>query len=59
MQVAIDQFRANIQRVCHLLVLHNHLAAANPVLDLSDILRAQIVLVVSALDHYVHEITRV
>lgn len=30
-----------------------------PVVDTTDILRAQIVLTVSALDHYVHEITRI
>jgi hypothetical protein len=57
-QAAIDQFRANVLRVRHLLVLHNQLAAANPGQDVSDILRSQIVMVVSALDHYIHEIAR-
>ena len=28
-------------------------------LDLTDLLRSQIVMVVSALDHYIHEITRI
>ena len=30
-----------------------------PSVDLTDLLRAQIVMIVSALDHYIHEITRV
>ena len=30
-----------------------------PAVDLTDLLRAQIVMIVSALDHYIHEITRV
>jgi len=59
MQQALDQFRANIQHVRNLHGLHVYFSAATtPALDLSDLLRAQIVLVVSALDFYIHEVTR-
>ena len=34
-------------------------ALTTPVVDLTDLLRAQIVMIVSALDHYIHEITRI
>jgi len=59
MQQALDQFRSNIQHVCNLHNLYVYFSSATTaVLDLSDLLRAQIVLTVSALDHYVHELTR-
>jgi len=59
MHKAIQQFRSNIQRVHSLGGLYLSLARlTTPVVDATDILRAQIVLTVSALDHYVHEITR-
>jgi hypothetical protein len=59
MQAALDQFRANILRVRNLSSLHAYFSSVpTPALDLSDILRTQIVMVVSALDHYVHELTR-
>lgn len=59
MQAAIEQFRANIERVRDLGAVERALSVQTTnALDLSDILRAEIVLVVSALDHYVHEITR-
>jgi hypothetical protein len=59
MDKAIQQFRSNIQRVHSLGGLYLSLARlTTPVVDATDILRAQIVLTVSALDHYVHEITR-
>ena len=59
MQEAIDQFRSNIQHVRNLYSLYVYFTTATTsVLDLSDLLRAQIVLTVSALDHYVHELTR-
>jgi hypothetical protein len=59
MQTALDQFRASIQRVRDLHALYTYLSTATtPALDLSDLLRAQIVLCVSALDFYVHELTR-
>ncbi|PSF38376.1 hypothetical protein C7H19_05140 [Aphanothece hegewaldii CCALA 016] len=57
MQSALDQFRISIGRVRDLISLHNSIKAqATPALDLSDILRAALVLAVSALDYYVHEI---
>lgn len=59
MQAAIEQFRANVERVRNLGSVEKALSVQTTnALDLSDILRAEIVLVVSALDHYVHEITR-
>lgn len=59
MHSAIQQFRPNIERVRGLGGLYIALSRlTTPVVDATDILRAQIVLTVSALDHYVHEITR-
>ena len=56
----LQQFRENIERVQSLGGLYNVLSQqATAALDLTDLLRSQIVMVVSALDHYVHEITRV
>lgn len=56
----IEQFQENIERVRALGGLH---AAFDKVttgaVDLTDLLRAQIVMIVSALDYYIHEITRV
>jgi len=57
MQSALDQFRIGISRVRDLIALHNSVKAqATGVLDVSDILRAALVLAVSALDYYVHEV---
>lgn len=59
MNNAIEHFRTNIERVSTLGGQYEaitRLTAA--IVDSTDILRAQIVLVVSALDHYIHEITR-
>jgi hypothetical protein len=59
MQQAIEQFRDNISRIR---AIHGYYVAFSsqltPAADISDILRAEIVMVVSALDHYVHESTR-
>ncbi len=56
----LEQFRENIRRVQNLGGLYDVLSQqTTPALDLTDLLRSQIVMVVSALDHYVHEITRV
>ncbi|MCK5877073.1 MAG: hypothetical protein KAG43_05520 [Candidatus Marithrix sp.] len=57
MQAAIEQFRENIQRVKNLAVSHAYLVA-NTELDMSDILRAEVVLIVSALDTFIHNIVR-
>jgi len=60
MQSAIDQFRQNIARVRNLGAIHKALnAQTTGAIDLSDILRAALVMAVSALDHYVHEIARI
>ncbi|MGL5062775.1 MAG: HEPN domain-containing protein [Microcoleus sp.] len=57
MQSALDQFRISISRVRDLIALHNSIKAqATVALDVSDILRAVLVLAVSALDYYVHEV---
>jgi hypothetical protein len=57
MQSDLDQFRISIQRVRDLICLHNSIKAqATAALDVSDILRSALVLSVSALDYYVHEV---
>lgn len=57
MQSALDQFRVSITRVRDLISLHNSLnAQSTTALDLSDMLRSALVLGVSALDYYVHEV---
>ncbi len=59
MYSAIQQFRANIARVRGLGGLYVSLSRlTTPAVDATDVLRAEVVLTVSALDHYVHEITR-
>ena len=56
----IEQFRENIAQVQSLGGLHDAFGQlTTPAVDLTDLLRAQIVMIVSALDHYIHEITRV
>ena len=56
----IEQFRENITRVLVLDGVHTALDnTTTAALDLTDLLRAQIVMIVSALDLYIHEITRV
>ncbi|MCY7273562.1 MAG: hypothetical protein LH702_07405 [Phormidesmis sp. CAN_BIN44] len=57
MQSALDQFRISVGRVQDLIALHNSVKAqATGALDVSDMLRAALVLAVSALDYYVHEV---
>lgn len=57
MQSALDQFRISIGRVRDLIALHNSVKAqATDALDVSDMLRAALVLAVSALDYYIHEV---
>lgn len=59
MQTAIEQFRLNIERVRSIAALTRTLnTQTTQALDLSDLLRAEIVLAVSALDHFVHETVR-
>lgn len=55
---AIEDFRKNIDRVRHLGGLNKAMQSLlTSVVDTSDIFRAQIVLGVSALDCYIHEVT--
>ena len=59
MQEAIDQFRANQVRVRNLgRIADAPDSQTAQAMDLSDILRAEFVLAVSALDHFVHEVAR-
>ena len=59
MQTAIDQFRMNIARVRDLGSLSRILdSQTTQALDFSDVLRAEFVLAVSALDYFIHEIVR-
>ena len=59
MQKAIDHFRTNISRVRNLGSIFEALESqTTSVLDLSDVLRAELVLAVSALDHFIHELVR-
>lgn len=56
----IEQFRENITRVQDLSGLHTAFGnVTTSAVDLTDLLRAQIVMIVSALDLYIHEITRI
>jgi hypothetical protein len=59
MQAALDAFEQNMLRARSLHALHTAFSRqVTPAVDLSDLLRAVIVLGVSALDHYIHELTR-
>lgn len=59
MQAAIDQFRANIQRTRSIGAIYQALNnQTTPALDLSDLLRFEWLMAVSALDHYIHELVR-
>jgi hypothetical protein len=60
MQTALDQFRLNITHVRDIAGLYASLRGmTTSALDLSDLLRIQLVMCVSALDHYIHEVTRI
>src|SRR3989304_777606 len=59
MHSAIQHFRSNIERVKAVGGLYEGIShLTTPAIDATDLLRAQIVLVVSALDHSIHEVTR-
>lgn len=58
MQPAIEAFRESASRVEYLGGLYEALSRlTTAAVDASDLLRAQVVLAVSALDYYIHEIT--
>ncbi|MEO6286836.1 MAG: hypothetical protein ABIN80_05200 [Dyadobacter sp.] len=60
MQQAFDQFSTNIVYVRNLNTLYRHLSNdLNLLVDLSDLLRAEIVYSVSALDKMIHEFIRI
>lgn len=57
---ALQHFQKNIERVKNIGGLYSALnQLTTPVVDKTDLLRTQIVMTVSALDHYIHEITRI
>jgi len=59
MQSAKVHFEQNIIRVKNLGAIYESInTQTTPILDLSDILRAQYVMLVSALDHFIHELVR-
>jgi hypothetical protein len=59
MQTTINVFETSMQRVRTLHALHgSFVRQTTPAIDLSDILRAEVVLAVSSLDYFVHELTR-
>ena len=59
LETAIEQFRENLIHVRELISIYSVLThMTTPVLNSSDILRAGIVLAVSALDNFIHNITR-
>ncbi|MFN0048025.1 MAG: HEPN domain-containing protein [Cytophagales bacterium] len=58
MRLAIQQFRLNINSVRQLDALYLQFSTILPALDLSEILRAEIVLSVSALDCFIHDLIR-
>lgn len=59
MHDTIQRFRTNISRVKEIGGLYEALSGlTTSIVDASDLLRSQIVMTVSALDHYIHEITR-
>lgn len=60
MKAAIDRFRINISYVRNLSAIHKALnAQTTSALDLSDILRLGLVMSVSALDKYIHDLVRI
>jgi len=60
MQQAFNQFKKNIQTTKELDALYNHLVLEMKLpIDLSDILRSQLVYAVSALDKLIHELVRI
>jgi hypothetical protein len=59
MQSAIEQFRISISRIRSLIAVYSFVEAqTTSALDISDMLRAALVMTVSALDYYIHEVTK-
>jgi hypothetical protein len=60
MKPALEIFRSNLERVRSIHALHESFSRRlTAAVDLSDILRAEMVLIVSALDHFIHELARI
>ena len=60
MKRVLSQFKENIERVRNLHATYKILSIeTTDAIDFSDLLRAELVLVVSAIDYYIHEIVRV
>src|SRR3989344_4580778 len=58
-QIVLDEFNSNIKRILDLHNLYVILRKnTEEILDISDILRAEIVLIVSALDCYIHNLIK-
>src|ERR1700730_1518094 len=58
MRTTLDIFHANVDRVRSIHGIYLTIVGqVTSIVDLSDVLRAEIVLIVSALDHFVHELT--
>ena len=58
MNEPIISFRKNMESIKALHALHKHLCTLLPAMDLTEILRAEIVLVVSAFDCFIHDIVK-
>jgi len=59
LDLAYKQFEDNLVRVRNLVLIHNSLKTLiTATLDLSDILRSAWVMLVAALDQYIHEVVR-
>ena len=57
MQSALEQFQISIKRIRDLIALHDSIYnQVTSVLDTSDILRDALVLTISSLDYYIHEV---
>lgn len=58
MREPINSFKESIESIKSLHALYKHLCSLLPAIDLSEILRAEIVLIVSAFDCFIHDIVR-
>ena len=58
MREPINSFKESVESIKNLHALHKHLCSLLPAMDLSEILRAEIVLTVSAFDCFIHDIVR-
>ena len=60
MKIILNQFKDNIQRIRNLNSIYAHLNSnITNIIDISDVLRAELAFAVSAFDHYIHGIVRI